>query len=303
MVVPEKPVVQLIPSVKGEVKEVLVKTDDAVKKDQVLVRMDDRVYRETLNEAEAGVAEAEGKLEEAKQALELYESGRKAQLTAIEAKKALQRAAEKNLELRKKAMDAHIDARAEGEYEKAKAELDAARWAVQAEEEKLKAIEAAKPSPKIKQAEAGLKYRRSLAAKAKLNLELCELRAPDDGTIMQSLVSPGDKFGEQFVKPAFLFYSGKLIVKAKVNQEWASRVKVDQLATVKDPNSGQTWKGKVTYVAKSFLPDRDPMGGLEGMNLLQPAAELVLECRITLDPDQSTPPPLLNQKVSVTLGQ
>jgi hypothetical protein len=120
---------------------------------------------------------------------------------------------------------------------------------------------------------------------------------------MRSLVSPGDKFGEQFVKPAFLFYSGKLIVKAKVNQEWASRVKVDQVATVKDPNSGQTWKGKVTYVAKSFLPDRDPNGGLEGMNLLQPAAELVLECRITLDPDQSTPPPLLNQKVSVTLGQ
>src|SRR5205085_2860378 len=127
-------------------------------------------------------------------------------------------------------------------------------------------------------------------------------KARADGTIMLVYASPGWKFGDQFIKPAFWFYEGGLVVKAELNQEWAHLVKVGQSATVHDDGgSGQIWKGKVTYIARSYLPARAVGTISEGVSFMQQAQELVLECRITLDPDQPTP--FLNQKVRVKIGQ
>jgi multidrug resistance efflux pump len=306
VVVPEGDIVPLIPSVKGEVKEVLVKTDDLVKKGQVLLRMDKELALETLREAEVGVEYAEAQLEEAKAGMQKYLIQREIQVKKIEARQKelaaalaelehLEREVERARQLNVSLPPNVKDPRA------ARLSIDALKAAIEAEKLGLDLIEANKPTAQLKQAEAGVKRAKVLRDKAKLGLDLCELRAPADGTIMQSFVSPGHKFGDQAVKPAFLFYEGGLIVKADLKQEWAHRVKEGMTALVQDAEgSGATWKGRVVKIGKSFLPKRDATGAIEGVGLLQASQDLVLECRIQLDPiDQ---PPFLNQKVRVYIG-
>ncbi|MCX7699346.1 MAG: HlyD family efflux transporter periplasmic adaptor subunit [Gemmataceae bacterium] len=306
VVVPEGDIVPLIPSVKGEVKEVLVKTDDVVKKGQVLLRMDRELALETLREAEAGVEFAEGQLEEAKAGLRKYEIQREIQLKKIEARQKelaaamaeldhLEREVERARQLNVSLPPTVKDPRA------ARLAVDALKAAIDAERLGLDLIEANKPTAQVRQAEAGLKRALALRDKAKLGVELCDLRAPADGTIMQSFVSAGHKFGDQAVKPAFLFYEGGLIVKADLKQEWAHRVKVGMSAVVQDAEgSGATWKGRVTKIGKSFLPKRDATGAIEGVGLLQTPQDPVLECRIELDNTDN--PPFLNQKVRIHIG-
>ena len=107
----------------------------------------------------------------------------------------------------------------------------------------------------ISQAKNGIKAAQLKEEEAQLGLDACILKAPADGVIMQSWVQPGSVFGDQAVKPAFLFYSGKLIVKAEVNQEWANRVAVGQRAEISDyTNNGQKWTGTVKTVGRGFLP-------------------------------------------------
>jgi multidrug resistance efflux pump len=305
VVVPEGDIVPLIPSVKGEVKEVLVKTDDVVKKGQVLLRMDRELALETLREAEVGVEFAEAQLEEAKAGMLKYQIQRDIQVKKVEARQKELAAAMADLEHlereveRAKQLNVSLpptvkDPRA------ARLAVEALKSAVEAERLGLDLIEANKPLAQVKQAEAGLKRAKVLRDKAKHGLDLCDLRAPADGTIMQSFVSAGHKFGDQAVKPAFLFYEGGLIVKADLKQEWAHRVKEGMAAIVQDAEgSGATWKGRVVKIGKSFLPKRDATGAIEGVGLLQTPQDPVLECRIQLDTDQF---PFLNQKVRVYIG-
>lgn len=298
VVVPENDIVPLIPSVKGEVVEVLVKNDDSVKKGQPLLRMDDRQAKERLEEAEAAVDDAEGQLEQARMGLKQYVAKRKAQLTLIEIRKKQRDALMEKVAKLESLLKERLLATAESDYKAAKLELDASKLAVRAEEETLEAIEAQKPDSSIKRAEAALRRAKALRNQANLGVDLCVLKAPADGVIMQSLVAAGTKFGEQAVKPAFLFYSGNLIVKAEVNQEFANRVIVGQTAEIVDySNNGQRWTGKVVNVGRGFLPKREA-GALT--ELIPQNQEMVLECRIALDPGQKTP--FLNQKVRVRLS-
>lgn len=296
VVVPENDIVPLIPSVKGEVVEVFVKNDDTVKKSQPLLKMDDRDAKNLLEQAEVGVKSAERTLEQAKRGMQQFFAERKAQLTMIAMRKKEQQAVLEKLQ--KLEPQRKLSVQAEQEYLRTETELDVRKLAVQAEQEKLESIDLRKPDIAISQAQDGVEAAKFKRARAQLGVDACTLKAPGDGVIMQSLVSPGSKFGEQAVKPAFLFYSGKLIVKAEVNQEWANRVAVGQTAEITDySNNGQKWTGKVKTVGRGFLPKREATAITD---LIPQNQEMVLECRIELDPGQKTP--FLNQKVRVRLS-
>ncbi len=187
---------------------------------------------------------------------------------------------------------------AEKDYLEAKTQLEVRELAVRAEKEKLDAIDLRKPDVEISQAKNGIKAAQLKEEEAQLGLDACILRVPADGVIMQSWVQPGSVFGDQAVKPAFLFYSGKLIVKAEVNQEWANRVAVGQRAEISDyTNNGQKWTGTVKTVGRGFLPKCEATALTD---LIPQNQEMVLECQIELDPGQKTP--FLNQKVRVKLS-
>ena len=295
---PESDIIPLVPSVKGEVMEVLVKSHQKVAKGQALLKMDDRLWRLKLEEAEAGVEFARSQQNQAQMGMKQYIAEREAQLLLIEIRKKEHAMAREKLAKIEPAALQKLSAAVISDYNAGKIGLEALDLAIKAEEKKLEAVEARKPSPAIEQADVGMRRAMSVRKQAQLGVDQCILTAPDDGVIMQVLAPVGTKFGEQGLKPAFLFYSGNLIVKADINQEWANRVAVGQTAVIQDHSgNGQTWRGKVTYVAPGFLPKREASAIPD---ILQQNQELVLECRITLDPNQKVP--LLNQKVRVHLG-
>lgn len=310
IVTPESDTIMLYPSVKGTVVEVLVtKPDTPVEKDQVLLRMDDRLAKNALTQAQQGVEFAENQLQDATR---LYEKGMKiwqlkrdGQLKAIAG-------AETQLEIVEKhdipKLESLVKEKVGGEgplgpkvaLEKAKSSIKGLKLAIEAENIKLAVIDAEKPVSMVTQAELAVKAAKSKRVDAELGLDYCTMKAPAKGTIQRVEVSVGSMFGEQKIAPAFTFYSGGIIVRAEINQEWAHRVKVDQTVTISDYHmrSGKTWQGRVTWVASSFRP---PRSNSEGPLPVPQTGDLVLECKIAFESDE--PPPLLNQKVSVQFGQ
>jgi len=293
----EGEIVRLAPSGPGEVVEVLVKNGDRVKKGQVLLRMDDRLARGNLEKADAAVAAARAKLGFAKDARGALETKTSIQLDIIKGAGVERDIQQHLVDEYKIRADKKIEANSQAVYDSAKMVLDGANIKVELEKKKLSAIDDEKRAAdnQIKLADANLQAAEADRKLAKYALDECELKAREDGTILQSYVSVGTKFGDQAMRPAFDFYSGGLIVEAEVTQEKASAVKEGQRVFVEDAGgSEQTWQGQVTKVDSKFTNKRD-QGGIPGIP--EQPQDPVLKCRITLDAGK--PMPLLNQKVRV----
>jgi len=300
IVTPEGDIVPLVPSMKGEVVEVRVKADQEVKKGELLLRMDDRQAKIKFARANTAVKAAELLKLKAQNGVRQWELRKQIQLKTIEARKQDQASVERIAARYKEMKEKRMNLGAEADYEAARFKAEAAASAVRAEEYALDLIDISKPTTEIEQADLGIIDAKDQLREATLGLEICELRAPADGTIMQSFVSVGFKFGEQLVRPAFYFYTGGLIVKADIQQEFAGRAKVGMAVVIEDyAPSGQNWKGRVTYIARAYLPSKREIAELT--SLLPQSSEPVLECRIALDPTEN--PPFLNQKVRVRIGQ
>src|SRR5207247_2518398 len=89
-------------------------------------------------------------------------------------------------------------------------------------------------------------------------LKECELRAPTAGTVLRMLVGKGEVLGPQPKQPAMLFCPAEpRVIRAELDQEAASRIKVGQPAEVEDDaKNGEKWVGKVESIADSFLQRR-----------------------------------------------
>jgi membrane fusion protein (multidrug efflux system) len=302
VVVPENGMVPLVPNVKGEVIEVMVKNDQIVKKDDVLLKMDATVAVNLFKKAEVGVKEAERQLEQAKSGMTIYQTThqlrRDGQLLVIEGLRSKLAGQNEKVAKLENLVKQKLSAQAEIELPAAKGEAKSIEFNIKAEQKKLDAIDAEKPGNLVAGAENALEAAKLERDLALYRVDACVLKAPADGVIMEAYSSVGTKFGEQLVKPAFLFYSGKLIVKAEIYQESAHRVAVGQTAEITDhSNNGQKWTGKVISVGRGFLPRREATAITDFIPQNQ---EMVLECRIALDPDQKTP--FVNQKVRVRLA-
>ncbi len=295
---PSGDTIPLFPSAAGEAVEVLAKSGDHVKKGQVLLRVNDRLQRNALKQAETAVEIATTNLGIAKDALERFPNKRQMQERAIELAKSKWKIQSNivNDYANKRAHDLKIIS--DTDFENAKELQKALEIGVKTEEDKLKEIDDNLPTVKaqVQLAKSSLSQAETNREKAQLFVDHCVLKAPEDGTIMQSYVAVGSKFGEQAVMPAFQFYTGGLIIKANIPQEKAGAVKEGQRVIVEDAagNSDQTWQGEVTKVDNKFTVERK-QGAIPGLN--DQVQDPVLECRITLDAGK--PLPLLNQKVRV----
>ncbi len=294
---PESEIIPLAPSVSGEVVEVFAKQDQQVKKGDKLLRLDDKLAKFKLDEAEAGVDVAEGLLTEAQQALAIYEGTREAQQEVIDAKELLRQAAEEDMVNAKKLAEA--DSREALKFKTAQMKIDALKKEINAERIRLRTIEQGKPTSKVTQAKAGVKRAKALRDQAQLGVDACLMTAPADGTITQSYVGVGSKFGGQVQKPAFLFYSGGLSVRAEIEQDYAASIKEGQTAEVEDySNPNLRWRGRVTRVGGGFQSKRDASAIPD--ILQQGNQERVRECRITLEGGDSLP--ILGQKLRVHIA-
>lgn len=183
----------LSPQVIGQVVWVGIEKGDMVKKDQVLVRLDDRDYKATVREREAQVAAAKARLARLEAGPRAEEIARaEAEVLQVEAE-LLQ--AERTLERTRTANAAGIETRqrlddAEGAFNATNARLAVAK----AQLAELRAgyrpedIEEGRAS--VRGAEAALEY-------AQLQLEDTIIKAPNDGTILEKLIEVGELVSPQ----------------------------------------------------------------------------------------------------------
>jgi multidrug resistance efflux pump len=117
----------------------------------------------------------------------------------------------------------------------AKDQLQAAEALLKAEELKLSQLKLQNPQETIRLAEAGLRAAQGQLQLAKEQLHNHTLWAPQSGSILRVLISPGQIWGPSAEQPAVWFCPDKpRIIRCEINQRFARRVQQGQSATVYD---------------------------------------------------------------------
>jgi multidrug resistance efflux pump len=153
------------------------------------------------------------------------------------------------------------------------------------------------PQLDVRRAETDLARAEAGLQQARRDLQDCDLKAPQAGTVLRVLAGIGDLVGGPARQPAVLFCpAGPRLVRAEVEQEFAGRVAAGQPARVEDEfQPGVTWRGRVTRVSDWYAQRRSI--AREGV----PVPDVrTVECLIALDPGQ--PPVRIGQRVRITIG-
>ena len=295
----------------SKVKKVLVSEGQLVKKGQKLVEFDTELADLTVDEAKTALAQAQGALLRAEALVKQADATLAGHRVLIEATE--KTVLSKRLELDAAQVDLDEKKRLGPlvgggvDLEIAKKKFESAEKALDSERIKLEGLKSITPQSKKDEAEGAVAEAKAAVAKQKVmldkaiyGLKLMTLTAPDDGTIVRSQVAEGLTFGAQTRQPAIWFQSkGVLVVRAEIDQEFASRVALGQEATIQDDgDSSQKWNGKVIRIADSFLPKR--LGASASDLLLNDAR--VLECTISLEGGDPKSHARVGQRVKVSIG-
>src|SRR5688572_24260954 len=169
--------VQVGSQISGQVKDIYADFNTAVKKDQVIARIDPSTFELRVNQARADVDAAES-------AVMVARSGQVAQQAEIGRVKVALADAQRDFERKKMLVDKNFISGAE--LDKARTLLDSTREQLKAVEAQLKVSEA-----QINSALAAVKQRQSLLRQAQVDLERTIIRAPVDGTVILRNVDAG----------------------------------------------------------------------------------------------------------------
>ncbi len=291
--------VALAPVQAGEVTDVPVTDGQAVKKGDVLLKVDDAAAAQTLAQAETAVRLAQAQQAQAQQLAGRYQAGVDGQKAAVDTARHKVAAAEHRLRREQYLFKLATPQSNPDAINAATEELNAAKFAIAAEEAKLRAIQATRPEAKIHEAEENVALAKQRVEQARLAVKKYVLDAPADGLVLRVSVARGSVLGPQTRQPPVLFApAGPRVVRAEVEQEFAHRVQVGMAAVVQDEAGGPaTWQGRVKRLGAAYLPKRS--AGPEALALGGSEAR-VLECLVELDPGQAAP--LLGQRVRVNLG-
>jgi multidrug resistance efflux pump len=283
----------------GEVVEVQAHDGDEVEKDAPLYRVDDTLAQIDLKRARLAVADAELQVSLAKNKGEQHQAAIDAQKKVIEGKESRVRIAEAASAKAKRLNDSGNagveDVRQAEEAVKAfQAEVDAEKArevALTKQTEELKLV--------VKRAETDRDDKTQQVLRAQKGVDMCTVKAPAKGKVLRVLVTVGELLGPTPRQPAVQFLATgpehPLIIRAEIDQEFATRVFKGQVAEVQDDaHTGPTWTGKVKRVSDWQTHRRSIL-----QEPLQTNDMRTLEVIITLD----DPPPGLriNQRTRVTL--
>ncbi len=292
----ERTVSKPLPLVQGRVIEVVAE-GTALKKGESILKIDDAMYRATVEEAQAALTDAEEKLKQAKDLPQQYELKEKQQTEAIAAAKAEQKAIKLDQDLK---------------LEQAKGEIKVNKLVLEALEERLKQLDAKvkveqlkldeiklfRHDSEIKRAAADVAAKKAQLDKAKWGLEQCTLAAPSEGLVLRVAVNPGEILvaGLPGQAPPIQFLpKGPKIVRAEVLQEWAGLVLVGQEVEIEDDVfQGPVWKGRVKSLSHWFAEKRNRIIEPFMLNDVR-----TLECMVeVLD---ESPPLRIGQRVRVKI--
>jgi multidrug resistance efflux pump len=291
----EAQVTNLYPLQPGRVAVVLVREDQAVKKGDVLFRLEDRPAKFLLRQAEADLSASKARLKDAQKLPEKHRLVKAQQQQAILGRAQMLEAERITLGRLQKLVKGGNGAQEDADA--AEAKVKAAAALLEAEEKKLSELVLLDPEGELKRAEADVAAKEAQLDSAKFALEECNIKAPLDGKVLRLFVHVGDSLGPQPKQPAVQFLpEGPRIVRAEIEQEFANRVSKGQTVTVQDDSkAGPELRGKVIRISDWYTHRRSII-----QEPLQFNDVRTLECIIQLDPTPQ--PPRIGQRVRVLLG-
>jgi len=293
----KKGVIKIFAPQPGKVAKIEVEEDDQeLPAGTVLFRLDETVAQAQLQEAQAALAAARAALQEAMKLPEQHEHQVAAQKSAIEARDAeLDGARQKQEQAKRLLAKGLIDAEI---VKAADAQVRTREAALRGERQKLDALQATDPKVSVTRAREEVTAREAAVVKAKYVLSECTVKTRTPGRVLRILINEGEAVAPTPQQPAMLFCpSGPRIVRAEVEQEFASRVSLNMPATIEDDTrTGTTWKGKVVHISDWFTHRRSVL-----MEPLQVNDVRTLECLIELEPSPEQPL-RIGQRVRVKLG-
>jgi HlyD family secretion protein len=268
--------VRIASEVGGKIVEILAKTNDLVKKGDLLIRLDDTDYYNKIYAAaaEASVRERERADEPAtgvaldrRNADDAVFKAQQAVFDAHEAFDKVYRAW--------KTADGPEDA-----VDTARKDLADKENALAAAKEKYAQVEKEANMPLEQRLESSLALARSDLRSAELALERTRIRAPADGTVLNVLARVGETAVPSPDSALVVFGDmSSLRLRAEVEERDAAKVHVGQRVVVKaDAFPDKTFEGTVTSISQSLGPPRIATRGPRRPNDVE-----VVEVMVSLD--------------------
>jgi multidrug resistance efflux pump len=252
-------VTPLYPLQPGRVESIKVKENEFVKAGTELFRLDDTVPQLKVRQARAGVEAAQGQWQTAQAEAEALDKKIAAQREAIKAAEIEVERAQALYDEKNRLRDESLGSKFEADD--AKRLIQKAQQAVRGEQAQLAALEVLKnkTAGAIALAQANLKDKQALLAEAENVVHECIVRAPVDGTPLRILITKGEILGANPHQPAIWFAADRpRLVRAEVEQEFASRVQVGQKVIIQDNITGEeVARGQVASLALWYAPRRN----------------------------------------------
>jgi HlyD family secretion protein len=263
--------VQVGSQVSGQIKELFADFNSAVKKDQVIARIDPDTFEAKVNQAKAqvdaarasvlnqtaAVEKARADLENARAALAAARAQTaKSKVAVVDSNRTLGR----NRDLRERGLIAQADEdTAQAAYDSAVAQFEASgaqeqsqTSAVRAAEAQLRVTEAM-----LKNAMATVAQNEAAQRQAQVDLDHTYIRAPVDGTVVGRTVDVGQTVAASLQAPTLFTIAQDLRnmqVDTNVDEADVGRVKVGQTTTFTvDSFPGRTFNGEVVQIRKAPL--------------------------------------------------
>lgn len=224
-------VVSIIPKVPAYVQKLYVDDNSAVKAGQLLVELDPRDYAVALAQAEANLANAQSKLQEARDQIPVADASIAQQRAELEVAQANAKLAQANLGRLVSVSD--IRAVSSERVDEGRAAEQSTRATVLAAQVRIEAAEAAAKLTRTQAvtAEAALAQARSALAQAQLNVSYTKIYAKEAGSVARKSVEPGN-----FVQPGQLLLSivpERLYVIANYKETQLTEVRPGQPVSVR----------------------------------------------------------------------
>jgi multidrug resistance efflux pump len=285
----------LAPLHPGRVTEVLVQENQQVQAGTPLLRLEDDEARFQIKEAEAALDAAEAQLEQAQKETEQQRARLAQQEAAIQVAgyrldAARQILAHKEEQLKQEVLSSE-------DVITTRAEVKALEAQERAEREKLVGLKAIDPALAVRKARAERKLAQTRVEHARHELAECILKAPSAGRVERVQVGAGDIVTGQPGQTIVRFCPAEPpLIRAEIDQEFADRVRVGQVARVKDDaRGGAAWGGKVLRIAGLYERRRPTTTDPSAFTDVR-----TVECLIVLDPGQ--PPLRIGQRMRVMIG-
>ncbi len=235
--------VQVGSQISGQVQNIYADFNTAVKKDQVIARIDPSTFELRVNQARAD-------MDSAQSAVAVARSNQAAAQAELGRVKVILAEAQRDLERKKALVDKNYISGVE---------LDKARSLVDSTREQLKAVEAQlKVSfAQISSAQAAVKQRESLLKQAQVDLERTVIRAPVDGTVILRNVDAGQTVAASLQAPVLFTIAQDLRdmqVEAAIDEADVGRLRAGMAASFAvDAFPRRGFNGEIRQIRKSPL--------------------------------------------------